>query len=188
MVYDTQMNAIGDNPKLRAISLAAMPPLHALDPMQRAQLHVIAQQPYGEERSVEQLVYQGAEHAPFELSIVSVHGDEGPAFDAWLNEGDEGMIFRSSTTEVVGSVEQGGVECVDRALLAALRQALAWSRLSELRAARGGNLGGPWAAYRAARAHWADDAEDGAGIVTEVSGDGTLPSWRDPPDDDDVPF
>jgi len=73
-------------------------------------------------------------------------------------------------------------------LLTALREALAWSRLGELRAATGSQGDGAWTAYKAARAH-CDENDDGrTPMVTEVSGDGTLPDWRTPPDDDDVPF
>lgn len=166
-LYETHMAALGPIPTLRAVSLVARPPFDTLTDAQQAQLAALGH-PWN--RSAEQMLATGYENA-LEMNLVSLENEGGLVLEAWLNEGDEGSIFRAGTTEQIAWMGQGGIpECEDQAMLAALREALAWSRLGELRNANGPSEGGPWAAYREARDHCED-------VVTAASGDET-----------DVPF
>jgi hypothetical protein len=151
-LYEAHMKAMGPIPTLRAVSLVPRPPLDTLDGAQQAQLCVLARQWYGQDWSAEQMLSQGTENAPLDVNFVTIVSQEEPVLEAWLNEGDEGLIFRVGTTDVVAWMGQGGIPtCEAHGLLTALREALAWSHLGALRKANGSNEGGAWAAYRAAR-------------------------------------
>ena len=177
------MTALGAIPTLRAVTLVPMPSISTLTEAHKAQLAVLGR---AWNFNAEQLL-AGASENGGELNLVVIEDEYGPVFEAWLNEGDEGNIFRAGTAEEVAWMGQGGIpECDDKALLAALREALAWSRLAELRQASGGSEEGPWSTYRAVR-DLGEESDAPSFAVTEVSGDGTLPPLI-VPHDDDVPF
>ena len=182
-LYEAHMNALGAIPKLRAVALVPMPPCSTLSEAQKAQLAVLGRR---WSFNAEQMLAAASENDG-ELNLVVIEDEYGPVFEAWLNEGDEGNIFRADTTEEVAWMGQGGIpECDDKALLAALREALAWSRLAELRQASGGSKEGPWSTYRAVR-DLCDESDAPSFAVNEVSGDGTIPPLI-VPHDDDIPF
>ena len=124
------MAKLGSIPKLRLVSFTPRPALSTLTQAQQLQL---------EERgrpwnlSAADMLAEDGER---ELNLIVIASEEGAQFDAWLNEGNEGSIFRAGTTEEVAWMSQGGIpECEDKALLTALRDALAGRHLNALREA-----------------------------------------------------
>ena len=138
-LYEAHMAKWGKVPKLQAISFTPRPARSALSQGQQRQLELLdgyaAEEPEG-----------GPEQ---QLNLVVIANEEGPLLEAWLDQGNRGSIFRAGTTETVAWMGQGGPDCADKAMLTALRDALAWGPLNRLREASSeGAETGPWAVYR----------------------------------------
>ena len=146
-LYEAHMAKLGSIPKLRLVSFTPRPALSTLNQAQQLQLEVRGR-PWNMSAAQMLAAYVTGEH---ELNLIVIASEEGAQFDAWLNEGNEGSIFRAGTTEEVAWMSQGGTpECEDKALLTALRDALAGRHLNAMREASFPGAEGPWAAYRAA--------------------------------------
>lgn len=131
-LYAAHEQELGPVRELHAVSMEAWPRHESLDDAQREQVRALSRLWYQREETAPQMLTPH-EDGPRELWLVRVFENGEPAFDAWLNEGQEGLIFRAGTAEHVAHRGQYGVECQDRALLTALRDALSWGRLGELR-------------------------------------------------------
>lgn len=99
-------------------------PLAELSAIDRLQLEVASKLYDGTGRTVEEMyAATDVEEEPILPSMTS-HlriDDAGThAYDAWLYMVDAGTIFSAGTTDVVAEIIQGGLECQDPALRAAL--------------------------------------------------------------------
>ena len=173
-LYEAHMTRLGRIPSLRAVSFTPRPSLGALTRAQQLQLEVLGR-PWNMTAAQMLAADVTGEH---ELNLIIIASEEGALLDAWLNEGNEGSIFRAGTTEEVAWMSQGGTpECDDKALLTALREALAGRHLDALREASfPGGEQGPWATYRAA-CNRSDEAGGSDVVGRDLAGM-----------EDDVPF
>lgn len=114
-------------PALRVASHELNPAPDTVDSVGRAQLVLSAKRYDGRECTADELLTQTGQDeeplGPFER--LRIDDKKAPAYDAWLYMTDSGTFFRTGTTDIVAEVIQGGVECADLRLRAALIAALA---------------------------------------------------------------
>ena len=118
-VFDAELGPVR---QLEVARREPAPAWEALDEVHREQLRLLSEVWYRRGESAQQLL---APHddSPLQLEWVQLAERGVPAFDAWLNEAWEGLVFTAGTASFVAHLGQYGVECEDRALLVALRDA-----------------------------------------------------------------
>jgi hypothetical protein len=95
-----------------------------LSPLERRQLVAAGADGMGEARTPEGWLNQEDESYYGSLEVWDVVDAKGvPVYSVWMYQNDNGTVFRAGSTEVVGGVSQGGMECREEGLEEALLDA-----------------------------------------------------------------